>query len=177
LEVRVGCGDLAEFVQDLHELAEVRLFPVAPRALALLEDGVDGSLGRGEIGHRDQLRPVEVLARGLGASRSDEQVLLAELLRQVRQAVLDRAVEMSNGGEVLRLRDDVVFGHQGHRVVDWRVDALRAVELHPLGALEEHEVLERGLAEWHQRQVDACRVVMRRRRQVRAAEVRSGADR
>jgi hypothetical protein len=66
---------------------------------------------------------------------------LPELLSQARQALLDRAIQVADGREVLRLRNDVVVGHQRHGLVHGRVDALRAFERHALRALEEHEVL------------------------------------
>src|SRR5215472_13273486 len=79
------------------------VLPFAARPLALLEDRVDRPVSRGEVGDRDELRPVEVVARRLRPRRADEQVPLAELLRQVVEPKLDRAVEMPDRREVLRL--------------------------------------------------------------------------
>ena len=61
-------------------------------------------LRRREIGDCHQLGPAEVSARRLCARRPDEQVALAELLGQVREPVLDRAVQVADGCEVLQLR-------------------------------------------------------------------------
>jgi hypothetical protein len=127
-------------VEDLDELPEMGVLPVAARPFALLEDRVDCPVCRGEVGGSDELRPVEVLARRLRSRRADEQVLLAELLRQVVDPVLDRAVEMPDGREVLRLGNDVALRHQRHRLVHRRIDPPCALQLHALGALEEHEV-------------------------------------
>ena len=91
--------------------------------------------------------------------------------------MLDRPIEVSYSREVLPLGHDVALRHQRHRVADRRVDSLRAFQLHALGALEEHEVSQRRLTERHQHQVDTGRIVMRRRGQIWAAEVRSRADR
>jgi hypothetical protein len=138
---RIRREHLAVLLEDLDELAEVGRLPVPAGPLALLEDRVERLLSRGEIGHGHELRPVEVGARGLSARRPDEQVALAELVGEVRQAVLDRAIEVADRGEVLELGHDVALGHQGHGVVHRRVDALSALERHALRALEEQEVL------------------------------------
>ena len=53
---------------------------------------------------------------------------------------------------------------------------LRVVQVHALRALQEHEVLERGLAERQQRQVHAGRVVGGGMREVRPGQVRGAAD-
>jgi hypothetical protein len=93
------------------------------------------------------------------------------------EPVLDRPVKVSYGREVLRLGHDVGLRDQRNGVVDRRVDCLRALQIHALRALEEHEVPQRRLAERHERQIDAGRVVMRRGGQAWAAEVRSRANR
>ena len=54
---------------------------------------------------------------------------------------------------------------------------LRPFERHALRALEENEVLEGRLAEGHQCQVHARRIVVRGCRQVRPGQVRRRADR
>jgi hypothetical protein len=64
----------------------VGLAPIAVGALALLDDGRDGSLSRGQIGDRDQLRPAEQLAGGLGLDRADEHLGLAVALDQAGEA-------------------------------------------------------------------------------------------
>src|SRR5262247_446359 len=107
---------------------------------------------------------------------TDKEVSLAELLRQTGDALLDRTVEVSDGGKVLRLWHDVALREQRHRLMDRRVDPLRALELHAFGALEKHEVPQRRLAERHQCKGDASRKVTRRGRQFRAAELRSRTD-
>jgi hypothetical protein len=78
-----------------------------------------------------------------------------------RQTLLDRAIEVADGGEVLHLGDDVAFGHRGQRLVHGRVNAFGPFERHALRALEEDEVLEGRLAEGHQCQVHSRRIVVR----------------
>jgi hypothetical protein len=90
------------------------------RSLALLEDRVERALGRRRVGHGDELGPPEIGARRLCAWRPDEQVALAELVSEVHQTLLDRAVQVADGCEVLQLGHDVAFGHQGHRLVHGR---------------------------------------------------------
>src|SRR5262247_3900224 len=107
---------------------------------------------------------------------TDKEVSLAELLRQTGDALLDRTVEVSDGGKVLHLRNDIALREQRQRLMDRRVDPLRALKLHALGALKKHEVTQRGLAERHQHQSDASRKVTRWGRQFRAVEVRSRTD-
>jgi hypothetical protein len=104
-------------------------------------------------------------------------VALPELVSEARQTLLDRAIQVADGREVLQLGNDVTLGHQRHRLAHRRVDALRAFELHALRALEEHEVLQGPLAEGHQRQVHARGIVVRRRGQVRPRQMRRRADR
>jgi hypothetical protein len=111
------------------------------RSLALLEDRVERALGRRRVGHGDELGPPEIGARRLCAWRPDEQVALAELVSEVHQTLLDRAVQVADGCEVLQLGHDVAFGHQRHRLVHGRVDAFRTFERHALRALEKNEVL------------------------------------
>jgi len=61
VEARVGRAHLLAFIEDLHELPEVGIPPVTARALAPLQDRVDRSLSRVQVGDRDQVRPPEVL--------------------------------------------------------------------------------------------------------------------
>ena len=55
LKARVGLGRGQVLLQDGGQAAEVGLAPVAVGALALLDDGRDGGLGRAQVGDRDQL--------------------------------------------------------------------------------------------------------------------------
>src|SRR5215510_15271355 len=103
---------------------------------------------------------------------TDKEISLAELLRQTGDALLNRTVQVSEGRKVLHLRNDVALREQRQRIMDRRVDSLRAFQLHAFGALEKHEVLQRGLAERHQHQSDAARKVTLWGRQFRAVEVR-----
>ena len=74
LDSRVRRDHLAVLVEDLDELAEMRLLPVTARALALLEDRVDRLLCTGQIGHHHELRPAEVVRDCLGPRRPYEQI-------------------------------------------------------------------------------------------------------
>ncbi len=165
-----------ELVQDLDELTEVGVFPVPARSLPLLKDLVDRPLRGGQVGHRDQLTPAEVLLRRLGPRRPDEQPLLAVLRGQVRETRLDRAVHVPDGREVLPARHDVAGHHVRHRAAD-RSEPLAVVQVHALGPLEEHEMPQRLLPERQQGQVNSCGIVARRVREVRPGQVRGGANR
>ena len=140
VERRVVGLHLPVLVEDLDELAEVSALPVAARALALLEDRVDRALRRGAISDGHQLRPAEVLGRRLRARRTHEQPGLAVLLREVRDAVLDRAVQVPHGGEVLPPGHDVALRHQRGRALERGVEPFRSLQLHALGPFEEHEM-------------------------------------
>src|SRR5215813_12708195 len=111
------------------------VLPVATRPFALFQDGVDCLLSRREIRDRHELRPAEVYAGRLNMPSTDKEVSLAELLRQTGDALLDRTVEVSNGGKVLHLWNDVALREQGQRLMDRRVDPLRAFQLHAFGPL------------------------------------------
>ena len=175
VEGRVGLAELNVLIQDRHELAEVRVFPVPARSLALLQDLVDGPLGRGHVGNRDQLGPAEVGLGGLRPGRADEQRRLAVLLGQVRDAGLDRPVQVPHSREILAARDDlaVLHGRRGAAVRDHPGGVL---DVHALRAFEVHEVPQRLVAERHQRQVHAGRVVAGGLREVRPGQVRGRAD-
>jgi hypothetical protein len=153
------------------------VLPVAARPLALFEDRVDRLLSRRGISDRHELRPAEVRAGRLSTRIPDKEAPLAELLRQARETLLDRTVEVPDCRKVLRSRHDVALGEQRHRLVDRRVDLFRVLQFHALRALEKQEVPQRRLAERHECQCDASRKVTRRGRQARAAEVRSRTDR
>ena len=78
--------------------------------------------------------------------------------------MLDRAVEVADGGEVLAARHDVALVDDGGGLGERVVEARRAPQRHPLGAFEEHEVPQRLLAERKEREADPGGVVARRRR-------------
>ena len=143
-----ACLDREVLVEDPEQPPEVGVAPLAPGALALLDDRVDGALGRREVGDRDELLPPEVLLGRLGVRRPDEQALGAEPAGQVLQAGLDRPVELADRVELLQMRDDLVLlvVRQRDRLLD-RLEALGILDVHALGPLEEGEVAERGLAE------------------------------
>jgi hypothetical protein len=93
----------------------------------------------------------------------------------VRDPGLDGPVQVPDGGEVLPARDDLADLHAWHgqgRGVRERGHPGGVLEVHALGALEEHEVAQRLLAERHQRQVHAGRVVAGGLREVRPGQVR-----
>ena len=90
-------------------MAEVGLPPVAARALALLDDQRDGGPGGIQAGDRYQLRPAEHLAARLRAGWADEHARLAMAVDQLRETVLDAAIQMADSVIVLR------GGHQRGR--------------------------------------------------------------
>src|SRR5262245_32823627 len=106
-EVRVRRSQLPVLVEDLDEVPEVGVLPLAPRPFSLLQDRVDCPMCRGEVGDGDEFLPVEVLARRLRSRRAGEQILLAELVRQMVDAVLDRAVEMPDRRKVRLLGEEI----------------------------------------------------------------------
>ena len=175
-QAAVRLAGLLELVQDGDELAKMSGFPVPARALALLQDLVDGPLRRGQVGHRDQFGPAEVLLRRLGPRRPDEQPLLAVLGAQVRETSLDRPVHVPDRREVLPARHDVAGHHVRHRAAE-RCEPVAVVQVHALGTLEEHEVPQRLLPERQQRQVNPGGIVAGRVGEVRPGQVRRGADR
>ncbi len=109
-----------------------------------------------------------------GQRRPDEQPFLAAGVRQVRDAGLDGPVQMPDGGEVLAARDDVAPGHGGRGAAE-RGRAVGVLEVHPLGAFEEHEVAQGRLPERDKRQVHAGRVGARGLGKVRPGQVRGRA--
>ena len=52
LEARVGRGHFLELAADGEEAVVVAIVAVAGRAFALVDDGVDGAVGAGEVGER-----------------------------------------------------------------------------------------------------------------------------
>ena len=146
------------------------------RALALLQDLVNGPLRRGQVGHRDQFGPAEVLLRRLGPRRPDKQPPFAVLGAQVRETGLDRPVHVPDSGEVLPARHDVAGHHVRHRAAE-RGEPVAVVQVHALGTLEEHEVPQRLLPERQQGQVHPGGIVTGRVGKVRPGQVRRGTDR
>ena len=57
VERRIRREHPAVLLEDLDELAEVGRLPMPARPLALLEDRVERSLGRREVGHGHELGP------------------------------------------------------------------------------------------------------------------------
>src|SRR5262249_56469415 len=88
-------------VEEGGEGAEVGLPPVAARALALLDDQLDGGPGGSQVGDRHQLRPAEHLAARLRVGRADEHARLAMAADQPRETVLDAAGPMADRGVCL----------------------------------------------------------------------------
>jgi len=112
VEPGVAVAPAQVLVEDAHELPEMRFAPVPAQALALRQDRVNRLLGGGQAGDGDQLGPAELFGRGLRPRRPDEQPLLPVLLGQVRETGLDRPVQVSHRGEVLRPGNDVGRAHQ-----------------------------------------------------------------
>jgi hypothetical protein len=113
--------------------------PVAVGALALLDDQLDPGLGRGQVGDRGQLRPLEHLGGRLGLGRPDEHPALAVPLDQPLQAVLDPAVQVPDGLVVLRNGHELPAVGQRLRLADGG-KALGVGQVHPLRALQVDEM-------------------------------------
>ena len=112
----------------------MRVAPVAAGALALLDD----LSHRGERGleapDRDQLRPAQQLGGRLGARGSDEQGALAEAVGQCPQAILDPAVQMPDGREVLAAWHQFLFAQRLARRRRWGRTPRRLGAPSPRGA-------------------------------------------
>ena len=175
LEIRVVTPHLQKLVEDALEAAEVGFVPIAPGTLALLDDLFDRTDGAGQVGHRHQLRPLKGARPDLGFGWSDEKPFLAHPLGEVGEALFDAPVEMSDRSEVLQPRSDIVLAHQGQSVIE-DAQSVGVVELHPLRALEVHEVTQRLFAEGEQGQPDARGIVSSGLGQVRAGEMRGCAE-
>lgn len=176
VEVRIGFLQVQVLIQDGDELTEMGVLPRPPRALALVQDLVEGLAGGGQVGDRHELGPTEVGGGGLRLGRPDEQALLTVLGRQVIEPLLDRAVQVADRGEVLEAGHDVTRFQEGGGPPDRR-QSVGVVDVHPLRTLQEHEVAESLLPERQQGQLDSGGVVVGRLGHVRPAQVGGGAHR
>ena len=175
LERRIGRLDRLQLLEDREEAAVVGVGPVAARALTLLHDVVDRLAGGGHVGDRHELRPAERVGGHLRVTRADEQAVLAELVGEVVEASLDRAVQVADGVELLAPGHDVGRGHDRQRRAGG-VEAVGVLQLHALGALEEQEVAQRPFAEGHECELHARRVALRLVRHVRPGDVGGRSD-
>ena len=124
-----------------------------------------------------ELRPPEVLLGRLGARRPDEQARRAEPRGEVLEAILDGPVELTDRVELLEVRDDRVVRVVGQRDrLRDRLEPFGVLDVHAVRPLEEGEVAEGGLAEWHQLDPDAGRVGVGGHREIRPGEARRGPD-
>src|SRR5207237_7052804 len=85
------------------------LAPITLCSLPLLDDSLDGFDCRSEIGDRYQFWPTKILLGGLGPAWTDENLLLAVLLNQVPESLLDTPVEMAHRSKVLAQGYDLVI--------------------------------------------------------------------
>ena len=176
IELRVTLAQRVELLPHPQEPTVVGVLPVAAGTLALLDDLSDCGQRRVEPGDRDHLRPVQQLGGGLGARRPDEHGPLAEPRDERPQPVLDPAVEVTDGQELLTARHQLLLG-QRHA---WRRagnEPLGVLPLHSLRALEVQEVQQRPLAERDQIELDPGWEVARALREVGAAQVGRRPDR
>ena len=158
LEGGVGAANRQIVLQDADEFAEVRVDPIAPGALTLLDDDLDRRAGGREVGYGGQLRPLEDLRRCLRLRRSDEDIRLTVAIDEMGESPLDAAIEMANRVPFLgTARDLRIVVREWSQVTDG-AKAFGIVQRHPLGALQEHEVPERALPERHQRDLDVGRI-------------------
>ncbi len=177
LKPRILLFHVEEFLRDVQKFAEVRLAPVTTCSLPLFDNRLNGLLCRSQIGDRDQLGPAEVLLGGLRAGRTDEDALLAILLHQVTESLLDATVEVADRGKVLGLGNNLViveadtgFGSSQHRKVR------SILQIHSFGALQVEKMLQGMFAKRQQGQLDPRRIVLRALGEVGMAQVGIGPD-
>ncbi len=94
--------------RTLEQASEVGLAPLAAGPLALLDDRVDRSRCRRQVGDGDELLPPEVLLGRLGVRRPDEEPLGSDPIGEMLETGLDRPVELADRVELLQVRDDLV---------------------------------------------------------------------
>src|SRR4029079_12419174 len=82
LEAGLPLTDSQVLVQDPDQPSEVRVAPVATRALSLLDDHVDRRPRRCQVRHGTQLVELQVRVRGLYSLGSDEQAVFPHSLRE-----------------------------------------------------------------------------------------------
>src|SRR5947207_6555948 len=90
---------VAVFLHDLQEFAEVRLLPVTACSLSLFDNCLDGLACRSQVGDRDQFGPAEVFLSRLCSGRADEDALFTILLDQVTEPLLNATVEVALRGK------------------------------------------------------------------------------
>src|SRR2546423_1846426 len=101
--------ELLVFLHNLEEFAVMCLAPITLCSLSLLDDSLDGFDCRSEIGDRYQFGPAKILLGGLRSAWTDENLLLAVLLNQVPESLLNTPVEMAHRRKVLVQRYDLVI--------------------------------------------------------------------
>src|SRR2546421_12410708 len=109
LKTRVLLLELLVFLHNLEEFAVMCLAPITLCSLSLLDDSLDGFDCRREIGDRYQFGPAKILRGGLRSAWTDENLLLAVLLNQVPESLLDTPVEMAHRRKVLAQGYDLVI--------------------------------------------------------------------
>ena len=162
-------------LQQGDELAEVGVAPVAPGAFALFDDELDRGLGRGQVGDRGQLRPLEHLGGRLGVGRPDEHPVLAVALDEPLQAVLDAAVQVTDGLVVLGDGHQLIAVGQRLGLADGG-EALGVGQVHPFGAFQVDEVPQGSFLEPDQGDLHPGRIPARQDGEVRPVQVWGGPD-
>ena len=162
-------------LQQGDELAEVGAAPVAAGALSLFDDELDRGLGRGQVGDRGQLRPLEHLGGRLGVGRPDEHPVLAVALDEPLQAVLDAAVQVTDGLVVLGDGHELVAVGQRLGLADGG-EALGVGQVHPFGAFQVDEVPQGSFLEPDQGDLHPRRIPARQDGEVRPVQVWGGPD-
>src|SRR5215469_7130366 len=164
-------------LHDSQESAEVRLAPIAACSLPLLDNRLDGLACRSQVGDRDQFGPAEVLLCGLRAGRADEDALLAVLLNQVTEPLLNATVEVANGGKLLGLGHNLLIVEAESGFGKSQRSKFRGIfQIHPLGPLQVEKMLQGMVAKGQQGQLDTWRIVLRALGEVGMAEVGMGPD-
>ena len=176
LERRIRLGELAVLLPDAEEPAVVGGLPVAPGALALLDDLADGGQRRLQVVDRDELRPAEQFRTRLGPLWPDEHRTLADPLGEGREALLDAAVQVPDRAEILAPGHDLIGLDRGARR-RCRHESGGICALRAFRPLQVQEMGQRISAERQQRELHPARQVVAVTGEVRPAQRWCGADR
>ncbi len=175
LKTRILLFQVAILLHDLQESAEVSRPPVTACSLPLFDNRLDGLACRSQIGDRDQFGPAEVLLGGLRAGWADEDTLLAVLLNQVTEPLLNATVEVADRGKILGLGNNLVIVEGETGFGNGQRCKFRGIfQVHAFGPLQVEKMLQGMFAKGQQGQLDPWRIVLRALGKVGMAEVWMG---
>src|SRR5437868_4916780 len=162
LKPRILLLPVAVFLHDLQEFTEVRLAPITACSLPLFDNRLDGLARRSQIGDRDQFGPPEVLLGRLRAGWTNEDALLAVLLNQVTEALLNATIEMPDRGKILGLGNNLVIVEGETGFGNGQHCKFRGIfQIHAFGPLQVEKMLQGMFAKRQEGQLDPWRIVLR----------------